>query len=38
VGGGAGVAGVPTLSEWAMLVLAGLMALATFVTMRRRFN
>lgn len=30
------VATVPTLSEWGMMLLAGLMALATFVTLRRR--
>jgi hypothetical protein len=34
-GAGAGISGVPTLSEWAMLALAGLMAIATFLTMRR---
>lgn len=34
--GGAGIAGVPTLSQWAMLLLSGLMALATFITLRRR--
>jgi hypothetical protein len=27
---------VPTLSEWAMALLAGLMVLATFVVLRRR--
>jgi hypothetical protein len=32
------VSSVPTLSEWAMLALAGLMALATFVSVRRRFS
>jgi len=36
VGGGAGVAGVPTLSEWAMLALAGLMGMTTFWMTRRR--
>jgi len=36
VGGGAGIAGVPTLSQWALMLLAALMALATFLTLRRR--
>ena len=35
-GGGAGIAGVPTLSQWGMMLLAALMALATFLTLRRR--
>ena len=35
VGGGA-VASIPTLSEWGMRLLTGLIALATFVTLRRR--
>jgi hypothetical protein len=30
------VASVPTLSEWGVIVLSGLMALTTFVTLRRR--
>lgn len=32
----AAVEGVPTLSEWAMALLAGLMGLATLLTLRRR--
>ena len=31
-----GVEGVPTLSQWGMMLLAALMALATFLTLRRR--
>jgi len=27
---------IPTLSEWGMIILSGLMALTTFVTLRRR--
>ena len=33
-----GVTSVPTLSEWAMMALAALLALTTFVTMRRRMG
>ncbi|HEY4997864.1 MAG TPA: IPTL-CTERM sorting domain-containing protein, partial [Usitatibacter sp.] len=38
LGGGGGFAGVgiPTLSEWAMVVLAALLAIAGFAAMRRR--
>jgi len=32
------VTNVPTLSEWGMIIMAGLLALAAFVTMRRRSN
>lgn len=32
----AGAAAVPTLSEWAMIMLAGLLAIAGFAAMRRR--
>jgi hypothetical protein len=32
---GASVAGVPTLSQWAMLLMSGLMALGGFLTLRR---
>ncbi len=35
-GGGNGVSPVPTLSEWAMMALAGLLALAGFAAMRKR--
>lgn len=34
--GGAGAGSVPTLSEWAMIVLAAMLATAGFVAMRRR--
>ena len=35
-GGGAGTAGIPTLSEWALLLLAGLVSLVGAASMRRR--
>ncbi len=34
--GGGGVADVPTLSQWAMIMLTGLLAIGGFVAMRRR--
>lgn len=33
---GGGVQAIPTLSEWGMIILSGLLALGTFVTMRKR--
>ncbi len=38
VTGAIGVASIPTLSEWAMLALVGLMAVVGFVAMRRRMR
>jgi hypothetical protein len=35
VGAGGGVEGVPTLSQWAMLLMGGLMALGALLTLRR---
>jgi hypothetical protein len=36
--GGAGAQSVPTLSEWGVIILSGLMAISAFVTMRRKPN
>ena len=33
--GAPGISGIPTLSEWSMVLLAVLLALAAFATMRR---
>jgi hypothetical protein len=33
-----GAAGIPTLSEWAMILLAGLLAIAAFATQRRTWR
>lgn len=38
VTGAAAVTAIPTLSEWAMLALAGLMAVVAIVSMRRRMR
>jgi hypothetical protein len=35
-GGGGGGTGVPTLSEWAMVMLAALLAIAGFASLRRK--
>ncbi|HEV8256699.1 MAG TPA: IPTL-CTERM sorting domain-containing protein [Casimicrobiaceae bacterium] len=34
--GGGGITDIPTLSQWAMIALAGLVAIAGFAAMRRR--
>lgn len=36
VSGSAAIAGIPTLSQWGVMALAALMALATFMKLRRR--
>jgi hypothetical protein len=35
-GGAIATAGIPTLSEWGMIVMAGLMVLVAFVARRRQ--
>lgn len=36
IGGSSGIAGIPTLNEWGLMMLSALMALGTFGAMRRR--